>query len=126
MKVSYIEDLASHDGPESCVSVGNCEGEALTGGDVGRVSSRERTRHRPIAEQHQALVRRIRGHYSYFGVNDNDRSLMQLRYLVERAWYKWLNRRSQRSRLTWERFRDVLRDFPLPKPRVYVDLWKPL
>ena len=46
MKVSYIEDLASHDGPESCVSVGNCEGEALTGGDVGRVSSRERTQSR--------------------------------------------------------------------------------
>ncbi|MCP4603867.1 MAG: group II intron reverse transcriptase/maturase [Proteobacteria bacterium] len=83
-------------------------------------------RHRPIAEQHQALVRRIQGHYSYFGVNDNERSLSQLKYWVERSWYKWLNRRSQRSRLNWERFKEVLRDFPFPKPRVYIDLWRPL
>jgi hypothetical protein len=82
-----------------------------------------RQRHCAIPVQHQALVRRIRGHYGYFGVNDNDRSLGQLKYWVERAWYKWLNRRSQRSRLNWERFQDLLRDFPLPTPRVYVNLW---
>jgi hypothetical protein len=41
MKVSYNEDLANHIDSESCVVVGNCEGEALTGGDTGRVLSRE-------------------------------------------------------------------------------------
>jgi len=41
MKVSYIEDLANHNDSESCVVVGNCEDEALTGGDTGRVLSRE-------------------------------------------------------------------------------------
>jgi len=38
---------------------------------------------------------------------------------------KWLNRRSQRSRLNWDRFNDLLRDFPLPAPRVRVQLWSP-
>jgi hypothetical protein len=42
---------------------------------------------------------------------------------VKRAWYKWLCRRSQRKRLTWERFADLLRDFPLPKPRIRVPIW---
>jgi hypothetical protein len=42
---------------------------------------------------------------------------------VKRIWYKWLCRRSQRKRLTWERFADLLRDFPLPKPRIMVSLW---
>jgi len=82
-----------------------------------------RQRHMPVPMQHQALVRRIQGHFNYFGVNDNQRSLAALIYHVQRAWHKWLNRRSQRSRLNWERFKDLLRDFPFPEPRVYVNLW---
>jgi len=31
--------------------------------------------------------------------------------------------RSQRKRLTWERFADLLRDFPLPRPRITVRIW---
>ena len=41
MEVSYSEDLANHADLESCVVVGNCGGEALTGGDAGQVLSRE-------------------------------------------------------------------------------------
>ncbi len=82
-----------------------------------------RHRHESVATQHRALTRRIQGHFNYFGVNDNTRCLSTLQHQAKRAWHKWLNRRSQRSRLTWERFNDLLRDFPLPAPRVYVNLW---
>jgi group II intron reverse transcriptase/maturase len=82
-----------------------------------------RQRHRSVPEQHLALKRRIQGHFNYFGVNDNHRSLSILVYHVRRAWYKWLTRRSQRSRLNWARFEDLNRDFPFPTPRVYVNLW---
>ena len=43
MKESYVEGLAAHDGPESCVGVRKDDGEALTGVRAGRVFSRERT-----------------------------------------------------------------------------------
>jgi group II intron reverse transcriptase/maturase len=82
-----------------------------------------RHRHKPVATQHRGLACRIQGHFNYFGVNDNTRCLSVLQRQAKRAWHKWLNRRSQRARITWERFNDLLRDFPLPKPRVYVDLW---
>lgn len=82
-----------------------------------------RQRHESVPEQHNALTRRIRGHFNYYGVNDNTQCLSSLLHNAKRAWYKWLNRRSQRSRLNWERFNDLLRDFPFPKPRVYKDLW---
>ena len=82
-----------------------------------------RQMHWNMVEQHAALVSRLRGHFNYFGVNDNAGRLELLIAVTERSWHKWLNRRSQRSKMTWERFRDLLRDFPLPKPRVYVDLW---
>ena len=41
MKESYIEDLASHGGPESCAVVREGAGEALTGVRAGSVLSRE-------------------------------------------------------------------------------------
>ena len=82
-----------------------------------------RQRHLPVPMQHQALRRRIQGHFNYFGVNDNQRSLATLSYYVRRSWHKWLNRRSQRSRLNWKRFEDLMRDFPFPSPKVYVNLW---
>ena len=80
-------------------------------------------RHRPIPEQHAALTRRIQGHFNYFGVNGNHKSLSIILYRVERSWYVWLRRRSQRSRMTWERFREILRVMPLPRVRVYRNLW---
>jgi hypothetical protein len=42
MKESYVEGLAAHSGPESCVAVREGRGEALTGVRAGRVLSRER------------------------------------------------------------------------------------
>jgi len=41
MKESYVEGLATHDDPESCVGARKGDGEALTGESAGRVLSRE-------------------------------------------------------------------------------------
>jgi group II intron reverse transcriptase/maturase len=80
-------------------------------------------RHRPVAEQHAALRRRIQGHFNYFGVNGNLGQLKRLAYHARRAWFTWLRRRGQRVRLNWGRFRDLLRALPLPIPRVVVTIW---
>jgi group II intron reverse transcriptase/maturase len=82
-----------------------------------------RHRHADIATQHAALSSRLRGHYNYFGVNGNLKSLACLANYALHAWFKWLCRRSQRAQLNWERFRDLLRTYPLPRPRVVVSIW---
>jgi hypothetical protein len=82
-----------------------------------------RNRHEPMKAQHAALSRRIQGHYNYFGVSGNFRSLLLLHEAVRRAWYKWLRRRSQRTRLNWEGFRELLKRYPLPRPRIRVRIW---
>ncbi len=75
-------------------------------------------------EQHASLSRRIRGHFQYFGVNGNVRSLSYLLQRVERLWLKALRCRGQRARrLTWQRFSCYLQAFPLPQPRVYAQIW---
>jgi RNA-directed DNA polymerase len=83
-----------------------------------------RHRRKSVKEQHAGLKRRLVGHFNYFGVNGNLRSLRKLVHGAERLWRKWLRRRSQRTRLNWKRFKaTILRAFPLPKPTIRVQIW---
>jgi group II intron reverse transcriptase/maturase len=80
-------------------------------------------RHDPLGSQHAGLRSRLQGHMNYFGVNGNSRRVARLyRHAVE-AWKKWLSRRSQRARLTWERMSLLLKRYPLPPPRIVVQIW---
>jgi|SRR6266853_4476560 len=81
-------------------------------------------RHQPIQQQHATLTKKVQGHINYFGVNGNMDSLQRFLLQVRRSWFKWLNRRGQRARLTWEGYEDLLRDFPLPRARIVVFIWR--
>ena len=78
----------------------------------------QRNRHAPIAWQHGQLLRKLRGHYEYYGLPGNSKSLNSLHHWVKRIWRKWLSRRSRRSNMTWERFNLLLSRYPLPNPRI--------
>ena len=82
-----------------------------------------RHRHQSVQVQHAALSRRLRGYFNYFGVSGNFRRQRRLVEATKRAWYKWLCRRSQRKRLHWGKFEELLRQLPLPRPRIMVRIW---
>src|SRR5262249_10102266 len=82
-----------------------------------------RHRHQPVEAQHAALGRRLRGHFNDFGVSGNVRSLRRLVEATKRAWYKWRGRRNPRTRLPWGRLTDLVRQKPLPHPRITVRSW---
>jgi RNA-directed DNA polymerase len=85
-----------------------------------------RHRHLPVQAQHEALARRVRGHFSYFGVSGNFRSMLYFADAARKAWHKWLCRRSQRNRLNWKRYTTLLTQrWPLPRPRLAVRIWGP-
>lgn len=75
-----------------------------------------RRRHDPIAQQHKSLVRKLEGHYGYYGLPWNRRSLDVVRQAAQRLWHKWLSRRSQRGSISWDRFRRLMAAYPLPRP----------
>lgn len=77
-----------------------------------------RHRHRPLAEQQRVLTTKLIGHFRYFGISGNSRLLDRFAYQVRVAWQYWLNRRSSKSHMPWERFNRLLRHYPLPAPRV--------
>ena len=75
-------------------------------------------RHRKVADQHRDLVPKLRGHYQYYGITGNGRALYSFHEAVRREWHKWLNRRSQRNNMMWERFEQLLQRYVLPQPRI--------
>jgi hypothetical protein len=75
-------------------------------------------RHRPVVEQHGALVRKLRGHYNYFGITGNSRALGRYWHEVRRVWRKWLDRRSGRKHMKWDKYALLLKRYPLPRPRI--------
>ena len=72
-----------------------------------------------IRKLNQILV----GYYHYYGVTDNSRSLDLMHHHVRRMLFYWLNRRSNRKSYSWEGFNDMMKNFPLAKPKIYVNIY---
>ena len=75
-------------------------------------------RHQPVPEQRAAINRHLRGHYNYYGVADNSQCIANLYYLTVKYWRKTLSSRSQKGKVTWERYRHLLKVFPLCPPKL--------
>jgi RNA-directed DNA polymerase len=72
-------------------------------------------RHAPLQVQQRALGLKLRGHYAYYGRKGNRARLWALLHWVERAWWRWLRRRSQRG-LSWDAMSRLLQRYPLLTP----------
>lgn len=76
-----------------------------------------------IKEWWSILGAKLAGHYRYYGVSGNYPSI---RRFHQRAMYlvrKWLNRRSQKKSYTEKGFYQFLEYYPLPKPKIYHNLY---
>lgn len=77
----------------------------------------------PTAELLKRTASKLRGHYGYYGVTDNSRGISLYFYQVQRILYKWLNRRGRRKSYNWAKFAQLLARYPLPTPRILVNLY---
>ena len=84
---------------------------------------REARNTRKLPDLWQAIARKMRGHFNYFGVTDNSLALSRFERAVHHVVFKWLNRRSQRRSFTWESFRRYQQRFPLPQPGRLISLY---
>jgi len=71
----------------------------------------------------ELLGRKLIGHYRYYGMSGNTRSLRNFYHHVVRLAFKWINRRSQRKSYNWDRFHRFIQFNPLPKPKIYHSLY---
>jgi hypothetical protein len=77
-------------------------------------------RHYSLREQVEKINQVLRGHYAYYGVGGNFKSLFKIQRFAERYWHKMLSSRSRKSYITWERFQFLKQVFPLQRPKLSV------
>lgn len=78
----------------------------------------------PVGELIKKVNEKLRGHYQYYGVTDNTKSVKGYLNAVRRLLYKWLNRRSQKRSYTQDAFYNgLLKTFPLLEPTMKVSLF---
>jgi group II intron reverse transcriptase/maturase len=74
--------------------------------------------HQRVTEVGKWLRSVVEGHNRYYGVPSNQQSLYSFRFHVARYWYRTLRRRSQKTRLKWERMRRLI-DCWLPPSTIH-------
>jgi len=72
-----------------------------------------------IKEWWKILKAKLSGHFQYYGVSGNYRSISRFYYLTIRLIFKWLNRRSQKKSFVWKTFTEYLNKYELPKPKIH-------
>ena len=81
-------------------------------------------RHLKVKDQHLKLSLKLKGHYGYYGVTGNMRSVVKFDRGVLWNWFFWLRRRSQRRHLTWKGFLRKLSTNPLPTPCLPLSVYR--
>ena len=70
------------------------------------------------------LKAKLIGHINYFGISGNCRWIRKFRYRAINIAFKWINRRSQRKSMTWDKYMLYLQKNPLPEARICFSLYQ--
>ena len=65
----------------------------------------------------------LTGYYHYYGITDNYQMMDNFRMRVIKILFFWMNRRSQRKSYTWDGFNEFLKEHPIVKPHIYVNIY---
>ncbi len=77
-------------------------------------------RHLPIKEQVRAINSVLRGHYNYYGIAGNLKSLFKIYIKTEQYWKRMLSSRCSKGYVTWEKFQAIKGVFPLLRPKLSI------
>ena len=76
--------------------------------------------HESIPDTVQKLNKKLGGHYQYYGIYGNWVSLKKFYSYVKYELWRTKRRRDQSCWLTWEKFKEIMRTYPIAWPRVYL------
>lgn len=84
----------------------------------------KKSRTMKTSELWKTVKAKLAGHYAYYGITDNSSGINKFAFAIRRLLFKWLNRRGKRNCLNWECFASMLKRFPLPAPRIKVNIYQ--
>lgn len=80
-------------------------------------------RNKPLKEIMSTASKKLIGHYNYYGITDNSKSLSRFLFEISKLLFKWLNRRSQKKSYEWNEFNQMLAIYKLPLPKIKVNIY---
>lgn len=75
--------------------------------------------HIPVNELIKKLNTKLVGHYQYYGITGNYDKVEMFRWYVIERLKVWLNIRSQKAKMTWDKFNKTIEYNPIVKLKVY-------
>ncbi|HMB40371.1 MAG TPA: group II intron reverse transcriptase/maturase [Balneolaceae bacterium] len=73
----------------------------------------------PLPELWESFCRKLAGHVQYYGISFNSKTVQGFILKSVKMFFKWINRRSQRKSMTFEKFALFMLRFPPPKAKIY-------
>ena len=70
------------------------------------------------------FCRKLKGHIAYFGVTNNGDTVTQFLQQARKVFFKWMNRRSQKPSINWEKFSQFEKQYPMPRTKIYHCLYR--
>ena len=80
-------------------------------------------RNKPLREIMLTMKKKLIGHFNYYGITDNQESLLRFQLETRKLLFKWLNRRSQKKSYNWIGFNQMLEHYKLPLPKIKVNVY---
>lgn len=79
-----------------------------------------KNRHSPTRTLTAGMKQKLRGHYGYYGITFNSRSLAAYHKQAIRMLHYWLNRRGGKATWDWEKYSKLITEWqPLLTPKIY-------
>ncbi len=94
------------------------ESKRLTRAKAAMKEKLLKIRHWCLEDQAEVINSILVGHYNYYGLAGNSRKLAAFWDFTKRHWRRCLSRRSQKGRVNWKEFNEILQKHPLAAPRI--------
>lgn len=80
-------------------------------------------RHKDIIVVIRNINKKLTGMFAYYGINGMINELENLKQYTIMTMYMVYRKRSQRNKLNFQIFNNILKIFPLSKPKIYHNIW---
>ncbi len=77
-------------------------------------------RHYSLKDQVEKINLVLRGHYAYYGLGGNMKSLLRFYHMAEKCWHRTLSSRSRKGYIPWDKFQKVKQTYPLRQPKLKI------
>ena len=79
--------------------------------------------HEPLIKVGEKIKKKLIGHYAYYGISGNYKSLQIFYKYIRDMWFKVLKKRGQKKPIKCKDYLRIWKHLEIPKPKIYVNVW---